>query len=50
MAEHTWRVSLIAMLKEPFLKEKVNTTKLLKMIIIHDLVESEAEVYRHLTH
>ncbi|PFG07606.1 HD domain-containing protein [Bacillus sp. es.034] len=42
VAEHTWRVSLMAMLIEPYLTEKVDLEKLLKMIIIHDLVEAEA--------
>ncbi|MFE8702872.1 HD domain-containing protein [Cytobacillus sp. FJAT-54145] len=42
VAEHTWRVSLMAMLIEPMLKEEINTSRLLKMIIIHDLVEAEA--------
>ncbi|WP_078592933.1 HD domain-containing protein [Evansella clarkii] len=42
VAEHTWRVSLMAMLIEPYLKQKVDTSRLLKMIIIHDLVEAEA--------
>ena len=42
VAEHTWRVSLMAMLIEPYLKAKLDTSKLLKMIIIHDLVEAEA--------
>jgi putative hydrolases of HD superfamily len=42
VAEHNWRMSLMAVLIEPLLKQKVDTTKLLKMIIIHDLVEAEA--------
>lgn len=42
VAEHTWRVSLMAMLLEPYLNQKVDIGKLLKMIIIHDLVEAEA--------
>ncbi|CAG9623652.1 HD domain-containing protein [Sutcliffiella rhizosphaerae] len=42
VAEHTWRVSLMAMLIEPYLKEKVNSSRMLKMIIIHDLVEADA--------
>jgi putative hydrolases of HD superfamily len=42
VAEHTWRVSLMAILIEPLLREKVDTSRLLKMIIIHDLVEAEA--------
>lgn len=42
VAEHAWRMSLMAVLIEPLLKQKVDTTRLLKMIIIHDLVEAEA--------
>ncbi|WP_223702471.1 HD domain-containing protein [Sutcliffiella deserti] len=43
VAEHTWRVSLMAILISPYLKMKsVNMEKLLKMIIIHDLIEAEA--------
>ena len=43
VAEHTWRMSLMAVLIEPLLKRKVDMTKLLKMIILHDLVEAEAK-------
>lgn len=43
VAEHTWRMSLMAVLIEPLLKKKVDMTKLLKMIILHDLVEAEAK-------
>lgn len=42
VAEHTWRMSLMAVLIEPLLTQKINTAKLLKMIIVHDLVEAEA--------
>src|SRR4249919_1427532 len=42
VAEHSWRMSLMAVLIEPLLKQKVDTVRLLKMIIIHDLVEAEA--------
>jgi len=42
VAEHTWRMSLMAVLIEPLLTKKVDTARLLKMIIIHDLVEAEA--------
>src|SRR5215217_8874515 len=42
VAEHTWRMSLMAVLIEPLLMQKVDTARLLKMIIIHDLVEAEA--------
>lgn len=42
VAEHTWRMSLMAVLLEPLLDQKVDMARLLKMIIIHDLVEAEA--------
>jgi putative hydrolase of HD superfamily len=41
VAEHTWRMSLMAVLIEPLLKTKVDTARMLKMIIINDLVEAE---------
>lgn len=42
VAEHTWRMSLMAVLMEKNLSKPVNMERLLKMIIIHDLVEAEA--------
>lgn len=42
VAEHTWRMSLMAILMEPYLEQKVDMAKLLKMVIIHDLIEAEA--------
>jgi putative hydrolase of HD superfamily len=42
VAEHTWRMSLMAVLIEQLLARKLDTARLLKMIIIHDLVEAEA--------
>jgi putative hydrolases of HD superfamily len=42
VAEHTWRMSLMAVLIEPLLTQKVDTARFLKMIIVHDLVEAEA--------
>ena len=42
VAEHTWRMSLMAVLLEPLLDQKVDMARMLKMIIIHDLVEAEA--------
>lgn len=42
VAEHTWRMSLMAVLIEPLLSQKIDTARILKMIIIHDLVEAEA--------
>ena len=35
-------MSLMAVLIEPLLKQKVDMIRLLKMVIIHDLVEAEA--------
>jgi putative hydrolase of HD superfamily len=43
VAEHTWRMSLMAVLLEPLLTQKIDPARLLKMIIIHDLVEAEAK-------
>ncbi|SDC80015.1 putative hydrolases of HD superfamily [Terribacillus halophilus] len=43
VAEHTWRVGLMAVLLEPYIEEKLEMSKLLKMIMIHDLVEAEAK-------
>ncbi|MGB4776696.1 MAG: HD domain-containing protein [Daejeonella sp.] len=40
VAEHTWRMSLIAILLEPYLEKPIDISKTLKMIIIHDLVEA----------
>jgi len=42
VAEHTWRMSLIALLVAPHLKVKVDITTLLKIVIVHDLVEAIA--------
>ena len=42
VAEHTWRMALMAILIGSKLDKKVNFEKLLKMIVIHDIVEIEA--------
>ena len=39
VAEHTWRLTVMAMALEPYLKQPLRMEKLLKMLIIHDLVE-----------
>ncbi|MED0685919.1 HD domain-containing protein [Anoxybacillus ayderensis] len=39
VAEHTWRMSFMAILIAPYIKN-INHEKLIKMIIIHDLVEA----------
>ncbi len=42
VAEHTWRMSLMAILIAPHLKVDCDITTLLKIIIVHDLVEAIA--------
>jgi len=41
VAEHCWRISLMAMLLAPYLKNKVDLEKTLKMLIVHDIIEVE---------
>lgn len=38
-AEHTWRMALMAMVLHPYLKKKPDLFKILKMVLVHDLVE-----------
>jgi len=42
VAEHVWCVSFMALLLAPHISQKVDMEKVLKMIIVHDLVEVEA--------
>lgn len=42
VAEHTWRMSLMVVLLEPYLDKDLDTARTLKMVIVHDLVEAEA--------
>lgn len=39
VAEHTWRMALIAMALFPHVDKNLNREEVLKMIIIHDLAE-----------
>ena len=39
VADHVWRMALLAMLIEPNLSKKIDTERVLKIILIHDLVE-----------
>lgn len=41
VAEHSWRLSLMAIMIEKHLSKPIDLEKLLKMTIIHDLVEAE---------
>ncbi|TPE43355.1 HD domain-containing protein [Pontibacter mangrovi] len=42
VAEHTWRMSLMVVLLEPYLDYEIDVARTLKMVIVHDLVEAEA--------
>lgn len=42
VAEHTWQMALMAILAARHLEHPVNLERVLKMILIHDLVEAEA--------
>ena len=40
VAEHTWRMALMAMLLAPELERPVDLERVLKMIVVHDLIEA----------
>lgn len=42
VAEHTWRMVLMAILLRPYLEERLDLEKVLTMIVIHDLGEIKA--------
>ena len=39
VAEHVWRMSLLAMMIAPYLSREISVERFLKIIIVHDLVE-----------
>ena len=39
VAEHTWRLALMAIVLEPEMGKHLNLEKILKMVIVHDLAE-----------
>ena len=39
VAEHTWRMALMALIINPYLDQKLDLEKTLKIILVHDLVE-----------
>ncbi|MFA6585835.1 MAG: HD domain-containing protein [Candidatus Paceibacterota bacterium] len=39
VAEHSYRMALLAVMIAPYLKEKVSLEKVLKIILVHDIVE-----------
>ena len=40
VAEHVWRVSLMAMIFAPHLEKKVDVDKALRMAVVHDINEA----------
>lgn len=42
VAEHTWQMALIALLAYRHLEQQVEIGRVLKMILVHDLVEAIA--------
>jgi putative hydrolases of HD superfamily len=40
VADHTWRLALLIILTQPYLDQKINFEKAIKMAIIHDLAEA----------
>lgn len=42
VAEHSWRIALMAIMLAPHFKKKVDLGKTLKMLIIHDIIEAES--------
>ena len=41
-AEHSWHVSMMALLFEEFFEENVDISRVVKMLLIHDIVEIDA--------
>lgn len=41
-AQHSWHISLMAMILSGYANEKIDVCKVIKMLLIHDLVELEA--------
>lgn len=39
VAEHSWRMALMAILLHPYLDQKIDLQKTLKLVLVHDLVE-----------
>lgn len=48
IAEHSYRMALLGVMLEPYLKVKVDLFKTLKMILVHDIVEIIAKDYNPL--
>ena len=44
-AEHSWHICMMAIILQEYSNEKVDLSKVLKMLLIHDLVEIDAGDY-----
>lgn len=41
-AEHTWHIAMMALVLHPHAKDEVNLLKVMKMLLVHDIVEIDA--------
>lgn len=41
-AEHSWHICMMAMVLAPHANEAIDLTKVIKMLLIHDIVEIDA--------
>jgi len=41
VADHSWHLGLMALVVAPNLKDQVDLLRVLKMVLVHDLVEAE---------
>ena len=48
-AEHSWHIALMAVLLQEHAEEEVDLLKVMTMVLIHDLVEIDAEILTHMT-
>lgn len=47
-AEHSWHIAVMAFLLEEYADSPINTLKVMKMLLIHDVVEIDAgDTYRY---
>jgi len=41
-AEHTWHLAMMAIIMQPYANEQVDLLKVIKMLLVHDIVEIDA--------
>mgnify|MGYP000638825547 CR=1 FL=1 len=47
-AEHSWHLALMAVLLKDYMKEEVDLTKVMIMVLIHDLLRLMQEIRMHM--